>query len=71
MILMHLNGVLVMTIETYKLNLMKAALKEHVVTHMDSNDTSKSFNVGTSDRQSFLGAWDLEYSIRLFSERKL
>lgn len=60
---MHLNGVLVMTIETYKLNLMKAALKEHVVTHMDSNDTSKSFNVGTSDRQSFLGAWDLEYSI--------
>ena len=60
---MLLNGVLVMTIENYKLNLMKTAFKENVVAHMESNDTSKSFNVGTADRQSFLGAWDIEYSI--------
>lgn len=60
---MPLNGVPVMTIEAYKLNLMNSAFKENVVAHMASNETSKSFNVGTSDSKSLLGSWEFEYSV--------
>ena len=60
---MRLNGVLLMTIEKYKLDLMKAAFFEKVVAHMSKNDISKSFNVGAQGNKSFIGTWGFEYSV--------
>lgn len=60
---MRLNGVQQMTIEKYKLDLMKVAFIDKVVTHMSNNDTSKSFNVGTEGSKSLIGSWGFEYSV--------
>lgn len=60
---MRLNGVLLMLIEKYKLDLMNAAFFEKVVDHMSKNEISKSFNVGSQGNNSFIGTWSFEYSL--------
>lgn len=52
-----------MTIEQYKLDLMKAAFHEKVVAHMTKNEISKSFDVGAKGSNAFIGAWEIEYSM--------
>lgn len=59
---MHLNGVPVM-IEHHELNLINAAFSEGVVNLMMKNERTKSFNISAKDTESFLGSWDLEYSL--------